>query len=129
MQNSVTETGRVVRHRLEGVARKNQDNDYALMCVGDAVEAHAVMYAVASVVEHTLVDFRPRRGHRVGCRVHPTKSRYIPVYPIISRYSPVRSHLDDLQRLHEWKDVRSVSPELIAAIAEELEGRWYRAFA
>ena len=46
------------------------------------------MEAAADVVEHPLVNFRPRRDHGVYCHcpVHPTKSRYIPVYPTISRY-------------------------------------------
>ena len=47
-----------------------------------------MMEAAADVVEHPLVNFRPRRDHGVCCHcsVHPTESRYIPVYPTISRY-------------------------------------------
>ena len=50
--------------------------------------AGLAMEAAADVVEHPLVNFRPRRDHGVYCHcpVHPTKSRYIPVYPTISRY-------------------------------------------
>ena len=45
--------------------------------------AGLVMEAAADVVEHPLVNFRPRRDHGVCCHcpVHPTKSRYIPLYP------------------------------------------------